>query len=69
MVSEHLVRLQRAKEVEDEEYEVNASIDTASEDAHPSVVVLNGPRLEDDQYVCISVNAWIVIDRCSLGGD
>jgi len=48
---------------------VNASMDTASENAHPSVVVLNGLCLEDDKYVCISVNAWIVIDWCGLGGD
>jgi hypothetical protein len=64
-----LARLQLAKEVEDNEQELNAGVEGFSVDDHPSVVILNGIRLEDDQYVGPFVDLWPRIDRYSLGGD
>ena len=48
-ISEHLVRMKLAEEVEERDWD--ASIDASSEEDHPSVVILNGLHLEDDQYV------------------
>lgn len=38
-------------------------------DDHPSVVILNGLRLEDDQYVFFLLDLWSNIDRNALDGD
>jgi len=68
VVSEHLVQLQLAQEVEQGEQELNVGIEGLSVDDHPSVVILNGLRLEDDQYVCFCLDFCSDIDRNSLGG-
>jgi hypothetical protein len=68
VVSEHLVRLKLAEEVEEEEQDADAGINASSGDDHPSVVILNGLRLEDEQYVLRMINAWIDIDRSCAGG-
>jgi CRISPR/Cas system CMR-associated protein Cmr5 small subunit len=44
-VSEYLVWLKLAEEVEEEEQEVNTGINASSGDDHPSVVILNGLHL------------------------
>ena len=49
VVSEHLVWLKLVQEAEEEEQEVNAAVEASSDDEHPSVVILNGLHLEDDQ--------------------
>jgi len=51
VVSEQLVRLKLAQEVEEEEQDYNADVEGSLGDDHPSVVILNGLRLEEDQYV------------------
>ena len=43
-------------------------MDIVSEEDHPLVVILNGLHLEDEQYVCLSLNLWIAINNY-LGGD
>ena len=65
-ISEHLVWMKLAEEVEES---WDASIDASSEEDHPSVVILNGLHLEDDQYVPLLLNAWMGIDWKRLGGD
>ena len=50
MVSEQLVRIQLAQEVEEQEG-LDTGADGSSADDHPSVVILNGLQIEDDQYV------------------
>jgi len=54
VVSEHLARLKLAQEAEEEEQELDAGMEGSIDD-HPSVVILNGLRLEDDQYVYFSL--------------
>ena len=49
-----------AEEVEERDW--NASIDASSEEDHPSVVILNGLHLEDDQYVSLPRNTLMCID-------
>ena len=49
MVLEHLVRLKLTQEAEEEEQEVNVAVEASSDDEHPSVVILNGLCLKDDQ--------------------
>lgn len=51
MVSEQLVRLQLAQEVDEEDQDYVADLEGSPADDHPSVVILNGLRLEDDQFV------------------
>ena len=51
MVSEQLVRLRLAQEVEEVEQDYVADVEASQADDHPSMVVLNGLRLEDDQCV------------------
>jgi len=51
VVSEQLVRLKLAQEVEEEAQEDDAGVEGLLDDDHPSVVILNGLRLEDDQCV------------------
>lgn len=60
MISEHLVRMKLAEEVE--ERDRDAGEDAWSEEDHPSVVILNGLHLEDEQCVCLPLNMWIEID-------
>jgi hypothetical protein len=49
-----------AEEVEERDWD--ASIDASSEEDHPSVVILNGLHLEDDQYVpYFSMHGWVLI--------
>ena len=59
VISEHLVQMKLAEEVEEREQEANVGIDASSDEDHPSVVILNGLRLEEDQYVYSFLNAWI----------
>jgi len=66
-ISEHLVRMKLAEEVEERDWD--ASIDASSEEDHPSVLILNGLHLEDDQYVPLPLSAWMSIDWKRLGGD
>jgi hypothetical protein len=61
VVSEQLVRLKLAQEVEEGEQGDNASVEGLPGDDHPSVVILNGLRLEDDQYVYSYINLLILI--------
>ena len=49
-----------AEEVEERDWD--AGVDASSEDDHPSVVILNGLHLEEDQCVYLPFNAWIDID-------
>jgi hypothetical protein len=63
VVSEQLVRLQLAQEIEEGEHEVNAAMEGPSVDDHPSVVILNGLRLEDDQCVCFHIDFWFDIEE------
>ena len=69
MVSEQLVRLQLAQEVEEEEGLDVGGVDGSSADDHPSVVILNGIQIEDDQYVCLSLDLWTCVDWVCLEGD
>ena len=55
VVSEQLVRLKLAQEAEEEEQELDAGLEGSSIDDHPSVVILNGLRLEDDQCIYFSL--------------
>jgi hypothetical protein len=55
VVSEQIVRLQLAQEVEAGEG-LDVGIDGSLTDDHLSVMILNGLQIEDDQYVCISVD-------------
>lgn len=65
VVSEQLVRLQLAQEVEEGEQDYVADLEESQADDHPSVVVLNGLRLEDDQCVTLtSIYKYSDIDRC-----
>ena len=66
-ISEHLVQMKLAEEVEERDWDM--SIDASSDEDHPSVVILNGLHLEDDQYVSLSLNALVGIDWKHLGGD
>jgi hypothetical protein len=50
VVSEQLVRLQLAQEAEEGDRELDMGMQGSLADNHPSVVILNGLRLEDDQY-------------------
>ena len=54
MVSEQLVRLKIAQEVEEEHQELDVGIEGSSVDDHPSVVILNGLRIEDAQCVTLT---------------
>jgi len=49
VVSEQLVRLQIAQEVEEEDQELDVGIEGSPVDDHPSVVILSGLRIEDAQ--------------------
>lgn len=70
VVSEQLVRLQLAQEVEEGEQDYVADLEESQADDHPSVVILNGLRLEDDQCVIpTSISKYSHIDRCRLGAD
>ena len=69
MVSEQLVRLKLAQEAEEEEPELDADMEGSSMDDHPSVVILNGLRLEDDQCVYCFLCLWLAAEKNSLGGD
>ena len=66
-ISEHLVRMKLAEEVEERDWD--ASIDASSDEDHPSVVILNGLHLKDDQYVFLSLNVLVGIDWKPLDGD
>ena len=66
VISEHLVRMKLAEEVDERERDVG--IDALSEEDHPLVVILNGLHLEDEQYVYLSLYLWIDIDSY-VGGD
>ena len=66
VISEHLVRMKLAEEVE--EREQDAGMDVLSEEDHPSVVILNGLRLEDEQYAYLSLNLWTDTDGYLGGG-
>jgi hypothetical protein len=63
VVSEQLVRLQLAQEVEEGEQDYVAGLEGSPGDDHPSVVVLNGLRLEDDQYVHFHLDLYSDIDE------
>jgi len=56
-----------AEEVEEREWD--AGVDASSEDDHPSVVILNGLHLEEDQCVYLPFNVCIDIDWNYLGDD
>jgi hypothetical protein len=56
VVSEQLVRLQLAQEVDEGENVLDAGIDGLSTDDHPTVVILNGLQIEDVQCVCLKLN-------------
>jgi len=69
VVSEQLVRLQLAQEVEEGEQDYLVDLEGSQADDHPSVVILNGLRLEDDQCVYshldllpVSIPILIVVD-------
>ena len=62
VVSEQLVRLKLAQEVEEGEQGDNAGVEGLPGDDHPSVVILNGLRLEDDQYIYSYINLLILIE-------
>jgi len=53
VVSEQLVRLQLAQEVDEGEDELDAGIEGSLAGDHPSVVILNGLGIEDTQCVCL----------------
>lgn len=61
MVSEQLVWLKVAQEVEEEAQDYNAGVEESLADDHPSVVILNRLQLEDDQYVHFPLNLPILI--------
>jgi hypothetical protein len=68
VVSEQLVRLQLAQEVEQEEQDDTADLEGSLADDHPSMVILNGLRLEDDQCACLTpICRYRDIDRFRLG--
>jgi hypothetical protein len=56
-----------AEEVEEREWDVG--VDASSEDDHPSVVILNGLHLKEDQCVYLPFNVCIDIDWNCLGDD
>ena len=63
VVSEQLVRLQLAQEVEAEDQElVDVDIDGLVAGDHPSVVILNGLRIEDVQCVYLLPNSCAFIN-------
>lgn len=66
-ISEHLVWMKLVEEVEEREWD--ASIDASSEEDHPSVMILNGLHLEDDQYIPLPLNAWMGINWKHLGSN
>ena len=53
VVSEQLVRLQLAQEVDEGDDELGVAIEGFSAGDHPSVVILNGLGIEDAQCVCL----------------
>jgi hypothetical protein len=61
VVSEQIVRLQLAQEVEAGEG-LDAGKDVSSTDDHPSVMILNGLQIEEDQYVFFYIDVWTSID-------
>jgi len=68
VVLEQLVHLQLAQEVEQGEQDDTADLEGSLADNHPSVVVLNGLRLEDDQCAILtSICGYCDIDRFGLG--
>ena len=62
MVSEQLVQLKLAQEVEEGVQDNTGGVEGLSDD-HPSVVILNGLRLEDDQSVFLLLHQSANIDR------
>ena len=69
VVSEQLVRLQLAQEVEAGDQELDVDVEGSVAGDHPSVVILNGLRIEDVQYVYLLPNSWPLIHQYCLGGD
>lgn len=69
MVSEQLVRLKLAQEVEEEAQGYDASVEGSLGDDRPSVAILNGLWLEDDQYVHPLLLQFADIDLHSLDAD
>jgi hypothetical protein len=69
VVSEQLVRLELAQEVEAGEQDLDVGVEGSAADDHPSVVVLNGLQIEDVQCVCLRHDSWPHIDQYCLGGD
>ena len=62
VVSEQMVWLQLAQEVNKEADELDVGIERSLADDHPSVVVLNGLQLEDAQCVCLLLDLQSIID-------
>jgi hypothetical protein len=62
VVSEQMVRLQLAQEVDKEADELDVGVERSLADDHPSVVILNGLRIEDAQCVRLWLDSQSVID-------
>ena len=62
MVSEQLIRLQLAQEVDEGADELDVGIEGLPAGDHPSVVILNGLHIEDAQCVCLQLDLWFLIN-------
>ena len=62
VVSEQMVQLQLAQEVDKEADELDVGVEGSLADDHPSVVILNGLRIEDAQCVRLWLDSQFVID-------